>query len=134
MWTVTIKTLDGSNHKFETVEPEKTVKELKEQIAGTVGIPADRQRLIFCGRVLADEKKVSDYQVEGRVIHLVARPPPGAGGSEGPDRVAESEARARSRGASPAARHRHSEYWEGTVGHNLIFAFSLVRIREGFQK
>ena len=120
MWTLTVKTLDGSNHKFEEVNPENTVRELKEQISERVGIPAERQRLIFCGRVLADEKKVSEYQVEGRVVHLVARAPPGQGGQDGPDRVAESEARARSRGASPApGRHRHTAHFHVHGGERV---------------
>jgi hypothetical protein len=120
MWTLTVKTLDGSNHKFEEINPDNTVRELKEQISERVGIPADRQRLIFCGRVLSDEKKVSEYQVEGRVVHLVARAPPGQGGQDGPDRVAESEARARSRGASPAAgRHRHTAHFHVHGGERV---------------
>ena len=120
MWTLTVKTLDGSNHKFEEINPENTVRELKEQISERVGIPADRQRLIFCGRVLSDEKKVSEYQVEGRVVHLVARAPPGQGGQDGPDRVAESEARARSRGASPAGgRHRHTAHFHVHGGERV---------------
>lgn len=38
-----------------------TVKQFKEHIAPTVGITVERQRVIFHGRVLQDEKKLSEF-------------------------------------------------------------------------
>lgn len=37
------------------------MKELKEHIASDVGTQAETQRLIYCGRVLQDDKKLSEY-------------------------------------------------------------------------
>ena len=72
MIDVTVKTLDGRNRNF-SVRDDMTVKEFKEHIASEVEIPPDRQRIIHVGKVLQDEKKLDDYKVHGKCVHLVQR-------------------------------------------------------------
>lgn len=51
-----------------------TILELKTEIAKTIRLPAERQRLIYQGKLLQDQLKVSDYHMkDGQCLHLVAK-------------------------------------------------------------
>ena len=126
--SVTVKTLDSQNHQFEGLADDITVQAFKEHIASTVNVPADRQRLIYCGRVLKDDKKLQEYDANGKVIHLVQRNPNIP--QDGPDNLSASEARAR--GASPARgrAHHHHIHIQQQPGYIPSMTFRLNIARE----
>ncbi|CAM8977684.1 unnamed protein product [Rhodiola kirilowii] len=80
-----VKTLDSQIYSF-CVDKNMPVSLFKEKIADEVGLPVERQRLIFRGKVLKDDHLLSEYHAEdGHTLHLVARQPtePSAGGISG---------------------------------------------------
>jgi ubiquitin len=75
-----VKTLNGKTITIE-VDPQDSVISLKKKIQDREIIPPDRQRLIYGGRQLADNKNLSDYDIrEESTLHLLYR----AGGGNCP--------------------------------------------------
>ncbi|KAI9677210.1 MAG: hypothetical protein M1829_002784 [Trizodia sp. TS-e1964] len=72
---VTFHVKSSSDQKFTLTIPLSTnVADLKTKLAGSeyADVPADRQRLIYSGRVLKDHDILSTYKIkDGHTIHLV---------------------------------------------------------------
>ncbi|KAG0216556.1 hypothetical protein BGX28_000070 [Mortierella sp. GBA30] len=72
--TLNVKTLESQTYAV-SVAASETVLQLKERLATMLEVPSPRQRLIFRGRVLVDEKPLTEYSLQdGHTIHLVTRP------------------------------------------------------------
>lgn len=71
--TFTIKSSNDAKYTL-TLPPSTPVSELKEKLSTSeyADTPADRQRLIYSGRVLKDNETLASYKIkEGHTVHLV---------------------------------------------------------------
>ncbi|CAN8027680.1 unnamed protein product [Ixodes persulcatus] len=74
---VTLKTLQQQSFKVE-IDPSDTVKVFKEKIEVEKGkeYPAQYQKLIYAGKILNDDSKMSEYDIEEKkfVVIMVTKP------------------------------------------------------------
>ena len=66
-----IKTLTGKKSSFD-FEQENLVKNVKEALQMKEGIKIEQIRLIYGGKQMSDESKLSEYNIKaGDTIHMV---------------------------------------------------------------
>jgi len=71
--TFKVKTSSDGLHTI-TIAESATVLDLKNMLAGDTyeKVPAERQRLIYSGRVMKDGEQISTYKIKsGNTIHMV---------------------------------------------------------------
>lgn len=80
MSTINVNIKSSSDKKFIiAIQTDKTVLDLKTAIAEQTQVPAERQRLIYSGRVLKDHDTLADYKIaDGNTVHMVKGSQPGA--------------------------------------------------------
>ncbi|CAG8547771.1 6181_t:CDS:2 [Ambispora leptoticha] len=80
--TITVKCSNDTKY-LVTIDPSKTVLEFKQAIAAKSETPAERQRLIYSGKVLKDADTLETYKIaDGQTVHMVKGSAPGGNSSQ----------------------------------------------------
>ncbi|XP_074387216.1 ubiquitin-like protein 4A isoform X1 [Zonotrichia albicollis] len=78
---LTVKALQGRECSLQ-VSPEESVGALKALVAERLQVPVEQQRLLYRGKALADERRLSDYRIGPSArLNLVLKAAPAGGGA-----------------------------------------------------
>ncbi|KAM3610807.1 uncharacterized protein V6R79_009108 [Siganus canaliculatus] len=118
---LTVKPLQGKECSVQVTEDEK-VSTVKELVSERLNIPANQQRLLYKGKALADEHKLSDYSIGPEAkLNLVIRPLGERTGASG--MVASSSSSSSSSSGSSCNSSTQGRVWQ-TVSTVLARHFS----------
>ncbi|KDN35860.1 UV excision repair protein Rad23 [Tilletiaria anomala UBC 951] len=72
---VTVKALTGGNFQVD-VQPSDTIAAVKQKIKDIKGHPLENQKIIFSGKVLADDKTIQDCNIKEKdfLVSMVSKP------------------------------------------------------------
>jgi ubiquilin len=71
-----IKTVQPPAEYPVDIDSSATIEELKEQVAGQVGLPKENIRLVCAGKIWQDQQTVASYEPkEGAIVHCLNNPP-----------------------------------------------------------
>jgi len=103
---ITIKTLQNSVFKIES-ELDVDVANLKKKIEeqNKDQYPVDRQKLIYQGKILEDEKQLSDYNLteKGFIVLMIVKPKPKPAEAPKPAEEPKAETSTETASTTPAA-------------------------------
>lgn len=73
MSSISITIKSSGDAKYEvSIDSSKTILDLKNEISAKADVPAERQRLIYSGKVLKDHESIATYKIQsGHTVHLV---------------------------------------------------------------
>jgi ubiquilin len=117
--SITINIKGPSEMKLSiTISTDKTVRDLKQAIAEKSDVEADRQRLIYSGKVLKDDDVLSTYKIQSsHTIHMVK----GAARSTASTSAAPQQIPNMQAGQSPTD---PLTVLNGPMGHGLLAGFN----------
>lgn len=89
---ITLKNLQQQTFRVE-IDPSETVKELKKHIETQEGFPVEHQKLIYAGKILKDDKPLTEYNIEEKkfIVLMVTKPKAESGSAASEEHKVESD-------------------------------------------
>ncbi|XP_043494086.1 UV excision repair protein RAD23 homolog B [Polistes fuscatus] len=89
---ITLKNLQQQTFTVE-IDPSETVRELKKHIETQEGFPTEHQKLIYAGKILIDDKPLTEYSIDEKkfIVLMITKPKAGSGSTATEEHNVESD-------------------------------------------